>query len=1219
MSDTDLRSRASAEENAGFFSRVFIQWPSVLVKIGAQRPLELSDSLEPQPYDDLDRATPVFEQAYAARRTGKDGLRRALYDTYRRRFWLAALIFLAYQLISTVGPLVVRELIQWFEQTRQGALWTGLAIAAGLGLFHLVESISHKHQWSEVWKTAHSINALLRGQVLRKYLRMDRGARLAHPTGEVITHASSDARKVGLSAFVHMSWAVPLGIVGSCAILLVLMGWAGLVGIAVLVAGLALSHVANERVYALVPQIRDANGARIGLVSEFVGAMRTLRSHGWESYAEQSVTRERDTLNRLLVRRQRRLATLYLVNAAAPVLMITTTLVTYAAFGNELHASDVFSAIAVLTVMRSQLPELVRYLDMRNEWRVAYRKMTAFLDAPESTEQAASGSAPSGTVTITGGSFAWPSKDGDPAPALHDIDLDIAPGELVCVLGRVGSGKSALLGAMAGMMRTASGAARVGGTSVYLPQRAWIMQGTVAENIRCYSPDDPQRYAAVVRATALEADLAAMPARDDTVIGERGTNLSGGQRQRIALARAAYEDADVYLVDDPTSAVDDAVAASIMDNLFAKLLAGRTRVVATHRLDFARRADRVVVLDGGRVLAVGTFEQIAASMPDLLPAIAATEPPAEQAASAEADEADVEEFDEDAVRSGKVITQTYRQYLRVLTPGFLVVVLIGLALLGQAMLGGSSFWLGEWTAHPGQDTLFYACGFAAIALVGLALDRTLFSFGFSRGVKAGMHLHAAMLRRVLRAPLSFFDRNPSGRVLSRFSADMETIDLELPGYSLDTLAIAVGLLIPWIALAITSPLTLVFAPIVALIYLRWQRRTRSSTAEASRLSKQAKEPMLSLLNEVIDGVTSIEGRAVRLAGYEAAYRASVRTAHRTDYTVNSLSRHFNLRLDLMGAAILFGSAALLVVQGASAGFAGVGISFVYMLTETLAMSLITIYTMDLALTSFERVHDYTNLPEERAGGSPAPQGWPSAGDVRFEKVSLRYNDGGPLALDEVSFHVPAGAKVGIVGRTGSGKSSLFSSLLRFVEIEQGRIVVDGVDVGTLRLEELRGRVAIIPQDPVLLPGTLRDNLDPVRVFSDGEIEASLKKVGLADKLLALPSGLSHPVSGGNAQLSAGERQLFCLARALLDRAKVVLIDEATSSLDAETDAQIQRTLESELAGATVLTIAHRRGTLSGADQVITMEAGKVAQVVTADGPQAAPGPRRPATDGVPAP
>ncbi|SCK04941.1 ABC-type multidrug transport system, ATPase and permease component [Streptomyces sp. LamerLS-316] len=1213
MANTDtLPSRPSAEGSAGLFSRIFIHWPAALVATGSGRSLKPTDSLVPPTYDHLERVAPVFERAWSRRRQEKDGLRRALYDTYRRRFWLAALVFLGYQLCATLGPLFVRELVQWFEGTGRGVMSQGLLIAAALGLFHVADSLAHKHQWSETWKTTHSINALLRTQILRKYLRMDRGVRLTHPTGDVVTLVARDSLKAGQLAFTHMAWAVPLGIAGSSVILCVLLGWAGLVGIAVLIGGLKLSSIANDRLFAVEPEIRDANGVRIGLVGEYLGAMRTLRSHDWEDVAERAVTRERAKLNGLLVGRQRRLATLYLVNAATPVLMVTATLVTYVALGHPLRAADVFASIAVLSVLRSQLPELVRYFDLRNGWRVALGKVSAFLDSPDADTptvpgEAGTPEAPAGTVQLTGASFAWPGKDEQPTPCLEDVDLRIAPGELVCVLGKVGSGKSALLSALAGTMRTLSGTAHTHGSAVYLPQRPWVMQASVADNIRCFAAHDPDRYAAVLRATALDTDLAALPNGDATDLGERGATLSGGQRQRIALARAAYEDADVYLVDDPTSAVDDAVATRIMNTLFSELLAGRTRVVATHRLDLARRADRVVVLDGGRVVAVGAFDEIQALMPELLPEAHgdAVERAAAEAAdvTGPATEADADPDETDAsVRSGSVLRDTYRGYLRVLTPGVLLLALVGLAVAGQSMLGASSFWLGRWTEHTDADTALYAGVFAGIGLLTLVLDRTLFTFGFSRGVKAGKTLHDSMLTRVLRAPLPFFEKNSSGRVLTRFSADTETIDLELPEYTMDTLKIAVGMVVPLLLLVFTSPLTAVFTPVVLLVYLRWQRRTRSSTVEASRLAKQAKEPVIALLTEAIEGVASIEGREARVKGYEATFRIRAQAAHYADYTVNSLSRHFNLRLDLVGALVLFGYAALLVVQGGiGAGYAGVGISFVYMLIETLAMSLMTVQMMDLALASYERVHDYTQLEVESEAGVAAPEGWPSAGDIRFEDVTLRYAPGAHPALDGITFQAPAGRKTGIEGRTGSGKSSLFNALLRFTECERGRVLIDGVDVSTLRLRDLRSRIETIPQDPVLLPGTLRENLDPYGTFTDAELESALEKVGLADKLLALSDGLAHNVTSGGAQLSTGERQLLCLARALLRRARIVLVDEATASLDAETDARIRRTFETELKDATVLVIAHRRDVLLDADRIVRLDGGRVARITESDG------------------
>jgi ABC-type multidrug transport system fused ATPase/permease subunit len=1194
MVDTDPRGRPSREAGAGILSRIFIQWPSALVGTGTKRSLELSDSLVPPPYDHLERVLPVFERAYGTRRGGKDALRRALYDTYKRRFWLAALIFLGFQTLSTVGPLLIRVLISWFEHA--DAVSQGLLIAAGLGAFQVLEGVAHKHQWSEAWKSTQSITALLRIEVFRNYLRMGRAARASYPSGEVITLATADATRVGQTSFFHMSWAVPLGIAGSSTILCVLLGWAGLVGISVLVGGLALSNLVNNRVYQLVPKIRAANSARIGLVAEVLGAMRGLRSHAWEAFAERVVTRERSVLNELLVRRQKRLATLYLVNAAAPVLMVTVTLVVYVALGNTLRAADVFAAIAVLTTMRAQLPELVRYLDMRNEWRVSLTKMTAFLDAGEAAEPATAQAAVDGRMAFCGASFAWPGADG--AACLGPVDLTIERGELVCVLGRVGSGKSALLAALAGTMRAASGAAQVPGGAVYAPQQPWIMQATIAENIRCFSPEDPDRYAAVLRATALDADVAAMPARDATVIGDRGSNLSGGQRQRVALARAAYEDAEVYLFDDPTSAVDDAVAVTMLDELFSRLLDGRTRVIATHRLDYARRADRVVVLDAGRVVAVGRFDEIAAKTLQLLPAIAG---PAEPSVTAEPDAVAipvVRTRTEEPVRGGRISNQTYRDYLQVLTPGLLLAALLGLALLAEGVLGAGSLWLGLWTERPGESTVLYAGVFAGIGLVALVLDRGLFTFAFSRGVKAGMTLHAGMLRQVLHTPLSFFDKNPSGGILTRFSADMETVDLELPKYTMDLLKVVAGFIVPALALATLGPLTVAVALIVLILYLRWQQRTRSSTVEASRLSKQAREPVVSMFAEIVGGVTSIEGRPARVAGYEVSLCDRVRVAHFAEYTVNSLSRYFNLRLDLLGAGVLFGVTTLLVLQGIGAGFAGAGVTFAYALVAALGMSLFSLRMLDLGLASFERVHAYAHLPTEPSGGEPAPPGWPATGEVRFENVALRYEDGLPLALDDVSFHAPPGAKVGIAGRTGSGKTSLFAALLRFVDCEGGRILIDGVDVSTVRLTDLRNRIAVVPQDPVLLPGTLRENLDPFRRFADGDVVAALEKVGAGGTLLALPGGLDHAITANSARLSAGERQLLCLARAVLHNAKVVLIDEATSSLDAQTDARIQQTLRSQLAGATVLCIAHRRDTLLDADRIVMLDAGRVARVVT---------------------
>lgn len=1182
----DRLARRSWEDRAGWFSTVLFRWPSPLVDTGLKRALTLDDALVPPAYDQIERAHPAFLEAYARRESHPERLARALYDVFRRRFWVASLIFLAYQVLSAAAPLLILVLVSSFG--RNGSAPQGLLIALGLGAFQILESIAHKHQWSEVWKTAQSVTALLRVEVLRKYVRMDGQARAAHPTGEVLTLTSSDAMRVGQTAFVHMAWAVPFGIASSAVLLCVLLGWAGLVGIAVLVLGLYLANKVNDRVFALVPEIRAVNGVRIGLVADYVAAVRTLRSHGWEEVAERAVGRERDALNRLLVTRQRRLATLYLVNAAAPVLMLTVTLLVFIALGNRLEAPKVFAAVAVLSGLRQQLPELVRFLDMRNDWRVALDKLTTFLDARESVFLARSSG---GEVSLSGASFAWP---GQSDARLGPLDLTVAPGEFVCILGRVGSGKSSLLAALAGAMPLVDGEVHSPASVVYMPQNAWVMQATVAENVTCFSEPDPARYAQVIDAVGLDTDIALMPLREATVLADRGANLSGGQRQRLSLARAAYEQAEVYLLDDPTSAVDDGVAATIRDRLLCGLLADRTRVVATHRLDLARLADRVVVLDQGRVVAFGPFEEVTRSTPGLLTGVARPAGLVEEANPTPEVAAEPEPSDKPQLRGG-IAGSTYRRYFSVLTPGRLLVVLLGLALLAAAFLNGSSLWLGYWTERPDRDTVLYALVFAGLGLTSLGMDRALFAFAFTRGVATGQQVHRQMLTRVLHSPLEFFDHNPSGRVLTRFSSDMESVDLELPRHTIDLVRVVVGFAVPALALAALGPATIVLIVLVVLAYLRLQRRTRSSTVAVSRLAKAAREPVTSMLTEVIEGVTSIQGRPARMAGYEHSFIERVRTAQHADYTVNSLSRYFNIRLDVLSGLVLSGAAAVLVVQDVGPGVAGAGLTFAYALVGSLSMGLLGLRMMDLSLASFERIDAYTRLPTEPRDGAAAPAGWPDRGVVRFEGVVMRYRPDAPPALDDVSFEIPGGSKVGIVGRTGSGKSSLFATLLRFVEAESGTVTIDGLDIASLRLEDLRAEVVVVPQDPVLLPGTLRENLDPFYRFSDAQVVEALEKIGLGCRFGADTSMLENvPING--TTFSAGERQLVCLARAILHRARVVLIDEATSSLDAQTDELIQRTLGTELADATVLCIAHRRSTLDDADLVLTLDGGRVADI-----------------------
>lgn len=988
-------------------------------------------------------------------------------------------------------------------------------------------------------------------------------------------------------------------------------------------------------------------------MQELLAGIRVVKFYAWESsFLAQLFALRADELKRVRYSQYVRSA----LNGVTVVVPVFSTILTFLAYnriaGRPLTPAVVFPVLAYFNQLRLPLALLPMVLSMVADAKVGLQRIQRFLQADELVfEPIVDEEAPDGLL-VEDAVFQWPiiaatsdapsvkseamtSRDALLSPngsisavpyTLGPLGLQISRGALVAVVGPVGSGKSTLLSSLVGELLHIRGRVIFGGTSAYAPQQAWIQSLSVRDNVLFGREYDPKRYAAVIEACALKPDLAALPAGDMTEVGERGVTLSGGQKQRIALARVLYSQAQVVLLDDPLSACDAHVGAHIFRRGLTTWLKNSTRILVTHQLQFVPRCDLVIRMEAGRVASYGTVSELMEKDPVFATMMKQHAPSDSNIYDEDEDiETEVhEEHEEIPVnkaaaihtveerQTGAVSWSVYSSYIHWAGGlSFLLAVIIAMLLANGAKLG-TDLWLSLWSASPPRLHLspavwagVYVAWGVAQALLAVAMG-ALFSRG---GVRAAAALHQAASSRVLGAPVSFFDTTPLGRIMNRFSRDMDTVDNQLPD-SLRSLLTMGGLALSSLFLiGITSWTSIPAILLLSILYVHIQRAYRASSRELKRLDSLARSPLYAQFSEALGGLATI--RAFRAQSRFAAAHYAAADAHNRPYFLQqSIQRWLGVRLEGIANCLVLATAVACVWWRVGSSATGLAIGYALSMAGALNWLIRQVAETEANIIAAERLSQYAALPqEEEPEGTnnhlkDVPEEWPSAGAIRFDAVSLRYRPELPLVLKDLTLDIKPGERIGIVGRTGAGKSSLISCLFRLTPLESGAITIDGLDTRMIPLERLRRSIAIIPQDPVLFAGTIRSNLDPANSHSsvpDADLWQALRLAHLSDHVASMPGGLDAPVGEGGEGLSVGQRQLLCLARAILRRARVVVLDEATASIDQATDTLIQQSIRSDFGGhgrSTLLTIAHRLSTVLDYDRIMVLDAGQLAEFDT---------------------
>ncbi|XP_013404203.1 multidrug resistance-associated protein 1 [Lingula anatina] len=1200
----------------------------------------------------------TMESAHVPGR-GEPSLLKTLLRTFGPYYAIAALLRLTFDAVTFVNPMLL-NLIITFVETGDPLTWRGYLLAVVMFSASMLRSLINQSYRRICLRVGLRIRTAIIATVYRKSLKLSSAARKKSTVGEIVNLMSVDAQKMqDATIFFHMVWSSTAGIVVALVLLWQYLGPASLAGLAVIILLLPANAYCGIQIRAHQVRQMAQKDKRLKVLNEVLNAIKILKLYAWEESFQRKVTGIRDTELSSLKKVQIANAASSLIWFCAPLLMALASFATFVLSdpNNVLDPNRAFVSLSLFTIVNSYVAVFPLSLMSLVQAGVSIGRINRFLKGEElDTTVVDRKTSAIGTVSMTDGTFTW---DKDEASVLKQLNFDIPPGSLVAVVGQVGSGKSSLLNALLGDMECLSGNINVKGSVAYVPQQAWIQNKTVKENILFGKQWNQSIYRKCVRTCALEHDLKVLPAGDQTEIGEKGVNLSGGQKQRVSLARAVYQDCDVYLMDDPLSAVDSHVGKHIFDQVIGPegVLKDKTRVLTTNGISFLPKVDAIIVLNKGVISEIGTYQELLSHNGAFAEFIKSylNEKDSESESEEEEDlrsqlrrqisvlsgsESEHEQEHHVRKRERPTSRQTSRQtsfgesthahevkkmgqqlveeeyaergtvkYTHMLSyiraSGLRTIILVTIGYIGfVSCLIGANIWLNLWSNDQVVNGTQQLTDLRLGVYGGLGAGQVSFIvvqyFGIAFGcVIASGTIHKSFLERIMRAPMSFFDTTPLGRIMNRFSKDMETVDLNLP-HTVEIILAASAQVIAVVAVVMYS--TPIFAVVLlplGVLYFMTQKLYLSSARQFIRIDATKRSPIYSHFGETLIGASSIR-----------AYQQQERFMQLTDKMIDDnqmawygyimSNRWCGVLMETYGCfVILFAAIFAVLATGSGSitgGDAGMSISLSLNVTQMLNYLVRASCDFEIQVVAIERIQEYSAVEVEAPWDidhrCPPPE-WPQKGEVQFDQYSVRYRPGLDLVLKNVTFQVEPGEKVGIVGRTGAGKSSLTLALFRIIESAAGCITIDGIKIADIGLHQLRSKITIIPQEPELFSGTLRSNLDPFGLYSDQDVWNALEHAHLKGFVATLPARLQHEISEAGENLSVGQRQLVCLARALLRKTKILVLDEATAAVDMETDDLIQSTIRSEFKECTVVTIAHRLNTIMDYDRVLVLDKGTI--------------------------
>lgn len=1239
-------------DKADVFSKLTFSWMTPLMKAGYEKYLT---------EDDLPNLPRTFKSKYISQyfldkwnaSTASRSLGWTLVRTFGPPLITGGACKFVQDILQFTQPQLLRLLIKFvntYNSDSPEPLVKGFMVVLGMFTLSVVQTIFLHQYFLRAFNVGMNIKSSLTATVYQKSLLLSNEAKGNKATGDIVNLMSVDTQRLqDLTQNVSIIWSGPFQIILCLTSLYQLLGHSMWIGVFIMIIMIPLNAVIVRKMKALQKTQMKFKDERTRIISEILNNIKSLKLYGWENpYKEKLMdVRNNKELNNLRKTGIFQAIGSFQFNIAPFLVSCSTFGVFVLTQDKPLSADLVFPALSLFNLLSFPLAVIPMAITSLVESQVAVDRLSSFLKSEEIQPDAITRlpkAKKNGDVSIEvkDATFLW-QRNPVYKVALDNINFKAKKGELTCIVGKVGSGKSALIQSLLGDLERINGSVKCHGNVAYVAQLPWIMNGTVKENILFGHKYDPVFYNKTIKACALTVDFSILTDGDNTLVGEKGISLSGGQKARLSLARAVYARADVYLLDDPLAAVDEHVAKHLIDHVLGPngLLCTKTKVLATNKISVLNIANSISLLKDGVIVEQGSYDQVMKDGSELSHLINEFGSKRDNNEIVEKEDIDVDElvssdesidntdhlslrraseeslgpvkFGDDSKdderkehhEKGKVKTDIYVKYAKACNPKH-VLVFIFFIILSMMLSVLGNVWLKHWSDintrlgfNPNIAKylgIYFLLGFGS-ALSTLIQTVIVWIYCSIEGSKI---LHRDMINSVLRSPMEFFETTPIGRIMNRFSNDIYKIDEILPRTFANLFSTSTRVLFTILVICFSTWQFIFMIVPMMFLYYYFQQYYIKTSRELRRLDSITRSPIFAHFQETLGGVSTIRGfnqqdrfkyiNQSRIDNNMSAYFPSI-----------NCNRWLAVRLEFLGSLIILSASGLCIVTlrygNISAGLVGLSVSYALQITQALNWIVRMTVEVETNIVSVERVKEYSELkPEGVEIIEPRPPvSWPSKGEIVFKDYSTRYREGLDLVLKKINLSIKPKEKIGIVGRTGAGKSSLTLAIYRIIEkVGDGDIFIDGIPISKIGLSDLRSRLSIIPQDSQVFEGTVRENIDPTNKYTDAEIWNALELSHLKGHIQSMgDEGLETKLNEGGSNLSVGQRQLMCLARALLIPSSILILDEATAAVDVETDKLIQETIRKEFSNRTILTIAHRLNTIMDSDKIVVLDQGEV--------------------------